>query len=206
MQIDMAWLVQGIAAFLMLGMWSIVFYKENPWSRFVEYSTVSMGAAYLVLRSTKAAKADMWDPLIGGDWLKIVPLVLTILVFIGMYVRPLKWTIRWPYAVTTALVVALAIRGAPGANIIMHWRALAVPLTGGAFEIVSKLIMIISVLGCIAYFTYTREHTGIYGYLPKTGRYAIMIGLGTMFGLYVTGNLAKFISALDPILAWLGVI
>jgi hypothetical protein len=161
----------------------LVFYKENLWSRWAEYSLVGLGVGYAVVRTTQSLYTDAIQPIVAGDLLKIVPILIGLLAY-TQFTKKYRWAIRWPLALLTSVGITLSLIGVPLTMFILQLKAVAVPLTvGSAYDIVNAIIILVGVIACLSYFTFTREHTGPLGISAKIGRYFMMTAFGGGMGM-----------------------
>lgn len=192
-------------ALVILGYFSLIFFKENAFARWAEYSVVGLGVAWSTVYYTYNAINNAWDPLVGGNWTMIIPIILGLLMYFR-FSRKYRWIIRWPLAVVTSTALMLNATARPVANFIMQLQALAIPLTSGtSMDIFNGIIAVVACLTVMTYFTFTREHTGVLGITSKIGRYFMMLTYGGAFsmayisqGTFVVGTLNYLFST------WLG--
>ena len=192
-------------ALVILGYFSLIFFKENVFARWAEYSIVGLGVAWSTVFLTYEAIDSAWEPLVGGDWTMIIPIVLGLLMYFR-FSRKNRWIIRWPLAVVTSTALMINATGRPVANFIMQLQALALPIVSGTgMDILNGIIAVVACLTVMSYFTFTREHTGVLGISSKLGRYFMMLTYGGAFsmayisqGTFVVGTLNYLFST------WLG--
>jgi hypothetical protein len=196
-----------LPAICIFGMWTLIFYKENPWSRFLEYSAIGLGIGYATITTTQNFITYVADPAQAGSLAVLAPIVLGVLAFLGMYIRKYRWMLMYPISVTIGINVGYRLATTAGADILMQLRSLAVPLTGTTYQIIDGIVLIISAVSTMFFFTFTGgERKGVVKWFSNLGLYLLMIGLGTMFAALFLGHLGYLLAGVEPILRLLGVI
>jgi len=186
-------LTTSLGAAVILGAFSLLFYKDNPWSRWTEYSIVGLGVGWGTVIATWTAVELCIKPLIAGDISKLVPLILGLLTY-TQFSRRYRWAMRFPLALVSSAGLAIVLTGLPVSDFIVQLRAIAIPLTAcSGFDLVNGIITIICVISVLSYFTFTHEHTGALGSFAKLGRIFMMLGFGAEFAMTVVSNCAHAI-------------
>lgn len=200
-------LTTSIGAAVILGAYSLMFYKENAWFRWAEYSVVGLGVGWGVTITTWQAIELCFNPLFAGDIVKVIPLILGLLVY-AQFFRGYRWIIRYPLALISSGSLAIALTGIPLSDFILQLRAIAIPLTAGnASDIANGILAIVAVITVLTYFTYTHEHKGPLGTSAKIGRIFMMLALGGEFGMTINSSFAHTLTTLIFLLSdWLGLI
>src|SRR5208337_394518 len=133
-------------ALFIVMIWSLFLVRDNPFFRFAESTTVGISLAYLLVFSGKYVYDLTLTPLIKGDVLQLIPLVIGLLVFartgIGKSTR-YAWVSKIPIAVVVGVGVGLSMRGEVELNLLTQIRGLSMPLIGGPFTPLDNLISII---------------------------------------------------------------
>jgi hypothetical protein len=205
-----ALLAPSLGAAVILGFFSMIYYKENPWSRWAEYSVLAMGTGWGVVTTIwrLIGPGGYLEPLLQGKNLTlIIPVILGLLLY-AQFTRPTRWIIKYPLAIITSVGLSIALSGVPTANIIVQLRSIALPLTtGNAYDAVNALVVIVGVITVLSYFTFTREHKGPLGVSAKIGRYFLMLGFGAGFGMAVISQGTFLLNVLFFLLRdWLGLL
>lgn len=179
------WLTTTLGAVILLAYFSLVFYKENLWSRWAEYLIVGLGVGYGAVNTTYSLYTSAIEPLVAGDILKIVPIIIGLLAYTQFTRKPeIRWFLRWPLVFVTSIGLALSLTGVPLTYFIVQLRAIAVPLTtGSAFEIFNAIVILVGVVTTLSYFTFTRQHKGVLGVSAQVGRYFMMTAFGAGMGM-----------------------
>jgi len=167
---------------LMLMIYSYPLYKENAVYRFAEHIYIAIFLAInLVVNFSNLMKICV-TPLLGGDILMIVPLVIGILIY-TMLIPEYRWVSRYPIAILVGAGFGLGMRGVIKPSILdAVVSTITAPSAGGMMAWVNFLYIAVGLISSIMYFLLTYEHTGSLQTPTRIGRLFIMIGLGAYFG------------------------
>jgi len=167
---------------LMLMIYSYPLYKENVTYRFAEHIFIAIFLAInLVVNFTNVMRICV-TPLMGGDLLMIVPLILGVLIY-TMLIPEYRWISRYPIAILVGAGFGLGMRGVIKPSILdAVANTITAPSAGTMMSWVNFLYIAVGLLSSILYFLLTYEHTGLLQPPTKLGRLFIMIGLGAYFG------------------------
>jgi len=167
---------------LMLMIYSYPLYKENVTYRFAEHIFIGIFLAInLVVNFTNVIRICV-TPLLGGDFLMIVPLVMGIMIY-TMLIPEYRWISRYPIAVLVGAGFGLGMRGVIKPSILdAIVSTITAPSTGAMMDWVNFLYIAVGLISSIMYFLLTYEHTGALQAPTRIGRLFIMIGLGAYFG------------------------
>lgn len=166
----------------MLVIYSYPLYKENPVFRFGEHTYIAIYLAVSLMVNFKNVIRICITPLMGGDILMIVPLVLGLMIF-AMLIPEYRWLSRYPVALLVGAGFGLGIRGTIGPNIIdATINTITAPVGGGLMDWVNFIYIAVGMISAGLYFLLTYEHTGALKMPTRIGRLFIMVGLGAYFG------------------------
>lgn len=184
-------------------------YKENVVFRFAEHVFVGLAAGQALVVGYATIVKDAFTPLGKGDFMPLIPIILGLALYLR-FVRPVQVWARVPLALMIATGAAVLARSAIKADVLDQIGATVVPLTGVAgLQIFNNLVLIVGVLGVLAYFvfTYFRSWSGIYQFPPAVGKWVMMITFGAAFGNAVLGRLSLLVGRVTFLLHdWLGVL
>jgi len=167
---------------LMLMIYSLPLYKENATYRFAEYLYVGIALAITVITNFAYVVGVAINPLLDGEILMIVPLVLGCLMF-TMLIPEYRWLSRYPIALLVGAGFGLGIRGTIGPNLQdAIISTITAPTEGGALAWFNFAYIAVGLICSIMYFLLTIEQTGALKAPTRIGRLFIMIGLGGYFG------------------------
>ena len=167
---------------LMLMIYSLPLYKENATYRFAEYLYVGTALAITVITNFAYVVGVAINPLLDGEILMIVPLVLGCLMF-TMLIPEYRWMSRYPIALLVGAGFGLGIRGTIGPNLQdAIISTITAPTEGGAMAWFNFAYIAVGLICSIMYFLLTIEQTGVLKAPTRIGRLFIMVGLGGYFG------------------------
>ncbi len=172
---------------LTIMLWS-VYYRENPLSHFVENLIIGLGMGYALYNTINTLGTIWITPMAAGNWLLIIPAILGFLLY-TVFIRKYSYLSR----IAVAAIIGTGLGFATGRTfpvlILGQIKGLGTSLVGAdAMGMIDWFIILIATITTLMYFTFTREHKGVLGATAKIGRYAIMIGFGTIFGATIWGN------------------
>jgi len=180
-------------------------FKPNPVHRIVESLYVGFNAGYLLVTNMRTAYFSGIQPL-ATNVILMIPLILGIL----MYARLSKkyaYVSNYPIAFLTAIGLAVATRSIIQADVVEQIKSTAIPLivpTSG-LETLGNIVIAISVVSSIFYFTYATEHTGAKGILAKIGIAMMMVGFGANAANILLSRSARTITMLGYIMVPSGI-
>jgi len=214
-----------VGAILSLMIFSFL-YRDNPFYRVAEHILVGVSAAYFMvlgfwttlwpnaLVKLVPDLAQITHPQTepgSADYLILVPFALGCLMLCRLIPR-WSWLSRW--------AMAFAIGTTAGYNLIRYLRSdflnqIAATLQPGlvvqaggqiAWGATIDAFLVVGGTICgLAYFTYTRPHTGFYGKMARLGILVMMVTFGASFGYAVMGRVSVLIGQFRDLLGgWLG--
>ncbi len=204
-------------------------YRDNPFYRFAEHLAVGLANAYglaltyhqvivpVVLQPlgtafktafTQGPKPELFQPMSPANFWLIIPLVIGLLYF-TRFIPKISWMVRIPIGMFMGYYlgyeVPVAFEGSvfPQMKGTMLTRASFVHPMAGVWAVV----VLIGVIGTLAYFFFSREHKGILRTAAQTGIIYVMIGFGASFGFTVMARVSLVIGRFYFLLRdWLGLI
>jgi hypothetical protein len=203
-----------VGALLTLALFSFL-YKDNPVYKLAEHIFVGVSAGYgvAVVWHTSIV-ADLYtrlrEPGKDHNWLIIFPAILGMMMILRFIPR-YGWLSRWPIAFLLGTYSGLAIPAVMQANVLDQightFNSLIVRAPGGQFDwfaSLSALVVVVGVLGVLAYFFFSKEHTGPLGVASKIGIWFLMVGFGATFGYTVMARISLLIGRMQFLLGdWL---
>lgn len=177
-------------------------WRENKFYSLFEHIYVASGAAHSILQGIKNIDTNAIKPMMDGDMLAIVPIILGLLFYTRFIKGWGKWA-RFPIAFTVGVGLGQNIPRLIGTNFIGQIRA---SIGVWTFESVLVLISVLCVLSFF-YFTASPKVNKVLKYPVTLGRFVMMISFGTLFGNTVMGRLSLMIGRVSFLLKdWLGLI
>lgn len=190
-----------LAAFGTLAIYSFL-YRDNHIYRAVEQILVGLSVGYLVVVTVKTT---LWpkvaNPVASGEAWAIVSLVLALLM-LARVVPAWSWLSRWP--------LAIIIGAGAGVSIPALLKARVLTQLGAAIGPISNINVIVGAVGVtttLAYFYFSKEHSGWFGRTARVGTWFLMVFFGATFGYTIMSRLSLLIGRTEFLLGtWLGII
>jgi hypothetical protein len=209
-----------IAALLTLAIYSFL-YKDNPIYRFAECVLIGISVGFLLvvtIDTTLMPKAI--EPLIanfkglfsGGPFLDFLLILLPVILGLMMFARFIPG-LAWLSRIALALYIGFGAGAAVPANmqslILKQIEATVRPFLslGNFVNVINLVIITVGLIATLAYFFFSKAHTGNFGRLAKLGTYFLMIFFGATFGYTVMARISLLIGRVTFLLKdWLGLI
>ena len=175
-------------------------FKPNPVHRIAESLYIGANAGYLLVTNLNNAYKTGVTPL-SKNIVLAIPLILGVM----MYARLTKkygYISNYPIAVLTAVGLAVATRAIVQSDVIEQIINTAIPLLVPASpqQTLGNIVIVISVVSSLFYFTYATEHTGAKNIFARTGISFMMIGFGANAANIIMGRASRFITMLGFIM------
>lgn len=183
---------QGLAAFLTLAVFSFL-YADNAFYKFAERLWVGVATGYwTMLLYHNAFQDKVLVPIFREHkWYYFFPVLLGVLMWFRLSPR-LGWLSRYALGfyvgISTGIFIPLAFK----TSIFLQVEGTIRPV-GGLWQTVNFVLALVGVICGLAYFFFSRPHTGALGVMSRTGIYTLMIGFGAGFGLTVMGRVALLV-------------
>jgi hypothetical protein len=193
-----------LLAIITIGVFSFMV-KDNPLFGVIEHFYVGMGAGYSAVLGLQNVNKMTLTPLLQGQIVYLIPLVLGLLVF-ARFIRPVSYLRRIPVAVIVAVGAALALRASIQAEFLAQIQASALPLVS-----LDNIIIAVGTMGVSIYFYFSRIPKGRLAtgveWLARFGRLIMMTAFGAGFANMVGTNVTRFTGRLDFLFGtWLHII
>ena len=177
-----------IVATLTLMAWSML-YRENVFYSFIESLLVGFAMGYTMYITVSTLQKTLYTPLMGGKVLLLVPALLGFLLF-AAFSQQYRFLARWGAAAITGGGLGFAVSRSVPVQILGQVKQFYLDFaTAGSMDIVNWLIVSITAISTIVYFTFTREHKGALGAAARIGRLSMMVAFGATFGSTIGGDL-----------------
>lgn len=177
------------AAFLIM-LFSYLLYKRTMLFDIAEASLVGTAAGYSFIMGIKAIRDQAIYPLQAGDLMLLVPVILGLLLYTRLR-RETAYISRIPTAIIVGVGMGLSLRNIITASIIRQIQTqINAFQTTTPMKTFSSILLLVGFVTSLMYFVFTREHTGVFGYGVKIGRYFMMATFGTVFGAMAMYRLA----------------
>ncbi len=185
---------------MLAGSWSIFFTNENRVWQFFEYSLSGVIVGYLTAVGVKETILLGVNPLVNGEFLYIIPLILGVLMY-SRYIPKFSYMARWPVAILIGTLLGVVSRATITTDIIGQ----IIPMISipNNFNMIALQIMTFVTL---AYFIFTfgsgdgsGAQAGWHKKLLYIGRIFIMIAMGAAFSNKFLGLLPAFVDRINHI-------
>jgi len=172
-----------IAAFLTLAATSYAF-RDNKAFKFAENTFIGVAAGHQIVMGVKNIRDYGWSHLMKGEMIYIVVFILGIMLY-ARYHKDYYWLYRYPIAFLVGNGIGISIRAGIHSDFTMQIAATATPLIAStAMGSINNIITFIGVITALSHFIFTYEgmHKDTLGWVPKIGRWMILLALGASFG------------------------
>lgn len=190
-----------LTAILMLGIYSYL-YKENIYSRLIEYTFVSAAVGWGFVLIIKSIINTGVTPLLNGNYFLVIPFLLAVCLF-SRYSKEYGWLSDYPIKLMLGVGLGIVVQGTVSASIIKQISASMVTLN------INNIIFLIMLLSSMVYFIFTVEYEGAVGEtlqkISEFGHYVFMVAFGAGFANYILTRTSVLISRFQFLLwDWLG--
>ena len=179
----------GLAVLMTLAIFSFLL-GDNPVYKFAERLWVGVSTGYWTMLLFHTSFVDkVWDPIVHQhQFLYLIPTALGILMWFRISPK-LGWLSRYALAfyigISTGVFIPLAFKTSIFLQVEGAVRPIHADIAG-----LNYVLVLIGFVCSLAYFFFSRPHTGAFGVLSKVGIYTLMVGFGAGFGLTVMGRVA----------------
>lgn len=195
-------------AVLVCCVYSLILWKDNIVFRIAEHALVALSLANLTVVSINTIGKKGFSPLINGEFLFIVPIVLGPFLYTRIS-KKYSWMSRVPMAMLLGIGLGLGIRRSAEVDIVGQLTATILPLIGGNQFPFDNIVIILGTLASLSYFLFTFEIKGAMkkpiDYLQRVGRYMLLISFGAVFGNTLMSRLIWIIDRIDLVLHAIGI-
>jgi hypothetical protein len=172
-----------IQAFLTIAATSFVF-RDNIVFKISQFTFIGVAAGHYIVMGVKNIRDFGWSHLAGGEIIYVVVFILGILLY-ARFSREYYWLYRYPIAFMVGNGVGISIRAAIHSDFIKNIAATASPLIATApIDTINNIIIFVGCVAALSHFVFTYEgmHKGTLGFVPKLGRWMMLMAFGASFG------------------------
>jgi hypothetical protein len=177
-------------------------YKDNRIFRVATVAMVAGGSANGILVNLDSYWNKGLLPIVNGTKpLMIVPVIISFMLFAVFFTR-YSWLARIPTLTMMGISMGVMLSSVIGAQVLGQIDSTMTAITkgtGNVFGIINAILILIGVVCSILFFTYSKEHKGIYGTLTKYGRYFLLASLGPTWAGEVSYHMDFFIQYIQNI-------
>jgi hypothetical protein len=170
-----------IQAILTIAATSFVF-RDNIVFKVAQYTFIGVAAGHYIVMGVKNIINYGWVHLAGGAYIYVVVFILGILLY-ARFSKEYYWLYRYPIAFMVGN--GISIRAAIHSDFIINIAATASPLVATApMDTINNIIIFVGCIAALSHFIFTYEgiHKGTLGYVPKLGRWMMLMAFGASFG------------------------
>ena len=197
----MAITLEAFIAFAMvLCVWSYL-YRENLFSRTATTITIAISTVHAFMYNYTNAWRLAVVPLMEGDILYIIPIILGLLLFARLSSK-YSWLASYSYSVSLGIGTGATLSTLFSGNVarLIVNTAYAPWNVPGTFGFISGLILFVGTVLAITYWIFTKEATGLFGYGVRLGRWFLMISIGYLYAEDVVWAQSLFVGAWEMVL------
>jgi len=181
-----------IVGALTLMAWSML-YRENKFYSLIESLLIGFGMGYLLYVTINTLNNVLVTPMAAGKWILIIPTIGGLLLF-TVFIERFRFLARWGAAAITGTGLGFAVSRAVPVQILGQVNQFYIDFgKADALGITNWLIVSVTAITTILYFTFTRPHKGALGTIAMIGRWSMMIAFGATFGSTIGGDLTYVI-------------
>lgn len=172
-----------IQAFLTIAATSFVF-RDNIVFKFAQYTFIGVAAGHAIVMGVKNIIKYGWVHLAGGAYIYVVVFILGIMLY-ARFSKEYYWLYRYPIAFMVGNGIGISIRAAIHSDFIKNIAATASPLVATApMDTINNIIIFVGCITALSHFIFTYEgmHKGTLGFVPKVGRWMMLMAFGASFG------------------------
>ncbi len=172
-----------IQALLTIAATSFVF-RDNIVFKVAQYTFIGVAAGHYIVMGVKNIINYGWVHLAGGAYIYVVVFILGIMLY-ARFSKEYYWLYRYPIAFMVGNGIGISIRAAIHSDFIKNIAATASPLVATApMDTINNIIIFVGCITALSHFIFTYEgmHKGTLGFVPKVGRWMMLMAFGASFG------------------------
>jgi len=172
-----------IQAFLTIAATSFVF-RDNIVFKVAQYTFIGVAAGHYIVMGVRNIINYGWVHLAGGEIIYVVVFILGILLY-ARFSKEYYWLYRYPIAFMVGNGIGISIRAAIHSDFTVNIAATASNLVAATpLDTINNIIIFVGCIAAVSHFVFTYEgmHKGTLGYVPKVGRWMMLMAFGASFG------------------------
>ncbi len=197
-----------IAAFFTIAATSYAF-RDNIVFKFAENTFIGIAAGHAIVMGVKNIRDYGWAHIMNGEMIYAVVFVLGIMLYFR-FSREYYWVYRYPIAFLVGNGVGISIRAGIHSDFIKNIAATASPIIAATpLDTVNNILIFVGCVTALSHFIFTYEgiHKGTIGWIPKVGRWMMLLSFGASFGNTVMTRFGMYQGRVLFLLRdWLGVV
>lgn len=177
-------------------------YDDNPFYKLSEHLFIGCSIGIIVTKQVHGVLIpNLWDRLVQGQWSYLIAAALSLMLF-AKVIPGKAWMAQYPIAFVVGVYSGRSIPAYAQADLLtqLHYIASFDLLDGDWTVIAGRTFMTVGVVCGLAYFYFSRPHTGALGVAGRAGVWVLMIAFGASFGYTVQGRIALLIGRFQELL------
>ena len=201
-------IIVWIAAFYTIAATSYVF-KDNIVFKFSEMTFIGAAAGHAIVMGVRNIINFGWSHIMKGEMIYFVAFVLGAMMYFRFH-REYYWIYRYPIAFLVGNGIGISIRAAIHSDFIKQIAATASPIIATTpLDTMNNIIIFVGCITALSHFIFTYEgiHKGTIGWIPKVGRWMMLMAFGASFGNTVMTRFGMYAGRILFLLRdWLGIV
>lgn len=178
--------------------------KDNKLFRYATAIIVGGTSAYQFTKSVSSLISMGWNPLVGGDFLLIIPFAIGLLMY-ARYIKGYEYFGIYGPSILLGSGLGFALSKTVKAQIVDQVLGIVSPISAGGMASINSIISFVAVASVLVYFFFTVGTSDTSRSVARVGRIFVLIAFGSAFGAVVLMRINLLISVLKYILwNWLG--
>ena len=180
-------------------------WKDNPLFRVGQQAVVGSAIAHAVLLNMTSAYNNALLPMLAGQWLKIIPIILGLFMYTRLK-KEYSWMARYSSSLLVGVGTGVMIAGTISGQILDQLAATLNNIAGSlgsAVPMFNALLIAVGTVTGISFFIFTKEHRGAIGTSAYIGRKFLMVSLGANWSGEIVWYLTQLIGRLMYMKAFL---
>ncbi len=190
-----------VSIFLTLCVLSFL-YDDNPFYKLAEHLFIGTSIGIIVVKQIHGVLIpNLFDRLVEGQWSYLIALALSAMLF-AKVIPGKSWLAHFPIAFVVGVYSGRSIPAYAQSDLLtqLHYLTSFDLMAGDWTVIAGRIFMVAGVVCGLAYFYFSRPHTGALGVAGRAGVWVLMIAFGASFGYTVQGRIALLIGRFQELL------
>lgn len=182
-----------IAAFFTIAATTYAF-RDNNLFKFAETTFIGVAAGHLIVVGVRNIRDFGWTHLMAGEYIYAIVFVLGIMLY-ARFSKEYYWLYRYPIAFLVGNGIGISIRAAIHSDFTVQIATTATPLIADtALGTFNNIVIFVGAITALSHFIFTVEgvHKGALGWMPKIGRWMMLLAFGASFGNTVMSRFGMY--------------
>lgn len=177
---------------------SFIWFGRTKFFRFGQSLYLGAGVAYTFFTVWRTLVSSAFTPIAAGRYTLIAALFIGGLCFTR--VTKYRWLARYPIALLAGIGVGIIFGLTLRSQILNQISASLTNLTTLTPDPISAVLMLVGTITSLLYFTYSRDHTGRYGWVVRIGRLFLMPSFGYVLATDNIGHANGLVTLIQNLL------